>query len=189
MAAKDDRRSSDNPDMVIVHRPSTAIIVLLSVMITIFVIGMTTVAVVSLNASADSKNAAKEASKAADKANKNANRIRAVERKDARLSRRAAFRICERGNLTRAELHAAYQTPPPFISVEAMRTEPFLVALLRAVNANSVKSLNRVQKLNPILNCSPNLNGESAKPYSRKRQEAFVRDYVALKLNPLPVRP
>lgn len=113
------------------------------------------------------------------------------EGRDRDASREAAARICQRGNYTRAELHVAYAVPaaplPDQRILDAARPqEPLLVGILENMPNTQAASLKRVQKLNPILLCSPNLEGKGAKTLTPKEQADFVRRYKDLKLNPLP---
>lgn len=110
------------------------------------------------------------------------------EKQDTQDARSAAFRICDRGNYTRAELHVAYNGPK--VSAEKLRviarTEPALAALLSAAQENQTTGLRRVQKLNPILKCEPNLYGKAAREQTPAAQRAFVEKYRRLELPPLP---
>lgn len=111
------------------------------------------------------------------------------ERQDIRDARQASFRICDRGNYTRAELHVAYASPPvPKAKIAAIaKTEPELAALLAASQRAQATGLRRVRTLNPILGCEPNLEGKAATVKSPEAQRRFVEDYRSVTLPPLPV--
>lgn len=119
----------------------------------------------------------------------NSVRVKSLEQADTRLSREAAARQCVRGNITRAELHAAYRPQPkaptsPFSPLVA--NQPVLRALLAAAYGERVEGLDRVQTSQPILDCVPNLVGKEAIPYSRPVQAQFVTLYLKKKLDPTP---
>lgn len=165
-----DHRKDDQPDMVIVHRPSNAILVLAGIVLAIVLVLGSTFGVVALI---------------------NSNRISDQEALDIKAAREAAYRQCARGNLTRAEIHVAYQQPPTPMGVlkRIRKDEPALFSLIAAGQERQRLSLVRVQNLNPILECGPNLRGNSATPLSRKAQERYVRRYEKQLLNPLPAAP
>ena len=105
------------------------------------------------------------------------------------LEREADARMCARANLTRAEIHVAYQNPqndPMNLPPGLGDTEPYLLHLLKLSERNRQIGLERVQRFLPILDCSPNLEGEAAKPYPRGKQRKFVQQYKAGKLDPTP---
>jgi hypothetical protein len=119
----------------------------------------------------------------------NAVHVENLEQADTQLGREAAARQCVRGNITRAELHAAYRPRPkaptsPLSPLVA--DQPVLRALLTAADLNRVEGLDRVQTSQPILDCVPNLVGKEAVPYSRPVQARFVTLYLAKKLDPTP---
>lgn len=105
------------------------------------------------------------------------------------LEREADARICARENLVRAEIHVAYQNPqnsPKRIPPQVRSVEPLLLQLLKVGEKSRQDSLKRVRRLLPILDCSPNFHGESAKPYSVAKQRNFVKQYQLGKLDPTP---
>lgn len=104
-------------------------------------------------------------------------------------AREANFKLCERANYTRAELHVAY-SQPPLIDRDKLAPyadrEPLLVGILTGQPKTTAKNLKRVQLLNPIVFCEPNREGKPAVALSGRRQQDFVELYRELKLKPLP---
>lgn len=85
----------------------------------------------------------------------NVSKIAANERETARNSRVAAFRICERGNLTRAEIHATIR------------------------QALGLEALAQRQQRLPISDCSPNSEGSAAVRLVPDEQTAYLNFYLA----------
>lgn len=112
----------------------------------------------------------------------NTDAIGRLERHDRDALRSAAFRICYRQQLERAEIHAAYATPivvPP-------DADPIIATLLNGAETQRRVSLARVRRNLPILDCSPNLHGKQAQPVTITDQQSFVARYLAGLLDPSP---
>lgn len=85
----------------------------------------------------------------------NVQKINATEKSDLADTRAAAFRLCERGNLTRAEIHATIS--------DALGQKALIV---------------RQQRL-PLNDCWPNFTGKTARRLSDEEQDAYRLFYVA----------
>lgn len=118
--------------------------------------------------------------------NANNARLAKLERRNVGLLRHAAFRICARGDLVRAEVHSAYQQKVPPADPQLSANEPILAFLLQGAERNREVSLKRVRRNLPILDCRPNLRGEAAVPLPRERQALYVERYLANQLDPTP---
>jgi hypothetical protein len=109
-------------------------------------------------------------------------RVEKLEAKDTASLRTAAFRICARDQLDRAEIHAAYATP----IIIPQSADPIVIQLLSSAEAQRKVSLRRVRANLPILDCKPNLEGNPADPLGPKGQRSFVAKYLQGLLDPTP---
>lgn len=105
-----------------------------------------------------------------------------------RFDRERAYRNCARDMITRAELHAAYRQriEVPAEVNQLAPNEPVLQALLLLSEKSRRVGLKRVERNQPILDCSANLRGETPKALSKKAQDRFIGRYLRNELNPLP---
>lgn len=108
------------------------------------------------------------------------------EKTSVRTTRDSNTRICARADLDRAEIQLAYQTAPLTIPKSVQKTEPALAGLLVITSGQRQVNLGRVHYTLPILDCTPNIRGARAVPFSPKRQAQLVEAYRKCKLDPTP---
>lgn len=97
----------------------------------------------------------------AQAAEKNTSRIAALQKKDTETARNVAFRSCERGNLTRADIqNVLYEAYKPRGTAAANRI------------------LAEQQRILPIVDCTPNLVGRPAVRLERKEQTKYREFFV-----------
>lgn len=100
----------------------------------------------------------------AQRAQSDAREFRDDDRRQIDLTRRAAWRLCERNMRDRALAHS-------------------LVGKIGSPRRR------QVEEMNPIVNCDPNLVGKPATPLTHEGQRAFVRLWELQQVEPLPEPP
>lgn len=93
----------------------------------------------------------------------NAGELARREQTDIRLTREAAYRICERSERTKANVHRGYRV--------GTDEREFLELRL------------------PLVDCRPNLAGQAADPMTRREMRGYVRRFVNGELRALPETP
>jgi hypothetical protein len=118
------------------------------------------------------------------------NRLDDDRQRDTATGRAAAWAICARAQLDRAERHAVYQAPGITSTLTAaVQDLPQLQPVLAAADRRRLRNLDRIRQQLPILDCRPLLNGQQPLELDADDQAAVVSDFLKGRLDPTPELP
>jgi hypothetical protein len=109
-------------------------------------------------------------------------RLDKIEHGDTAAARRALFRQCQRQKLQNAEIH--WQLSPERIK-PALQQLHLPARAVRERLAGARVERARLERSLPLLDCAANLRGQAPMPLSPAAQRAYIRQYVAGRLNPV----